>query len=218
MRAPHVQASMPVQHPWLDATGNVQSHPDLNQWTAHSDLGRIGAFGVGSRGSLRGDMERSDTNLCKNSVSEIVAELRRQAASLQASVQNPKQTSQNQQQQQSASASAAAASSQLYPPSYPQYITPATPPTPPTPPKKDPPQLQRSQMPVIPAIFPALEELSYAAALIPFRHDGLYSADLFAIFLASRSWRTCRMIATHSGRLSTSSTASRNSCGSAPKS
>ncbi|TMW66244.1 hypothetical protein Poli38472_004009 [Pythium oligandrum] len=54
LKAPHVQASLPVQHPWLDAVGNVQGHTDLNQWTAHSDIGRI--------------------------VSEIVNELRRAAS------------------------------------------------------------------------------------------------------------------------------------------
>ncbi|GLD92752.1 hypothetical protein PINS_up001331 [Pythium insidiosum] len=54
IKPPHIQTSMPVQHPWLDVNGNVQTHPDLNQWSAHSDLGRI--------------------------VSEITAELRRHAA------------------------------------------------------------------------------------------------------------------------------------------
>lgn len=30
-----------MHHKWLDAAGSVQGHPDLNMWTAHSDLGRI---------------------------------------------------------------------------------------------------------------------------------------------------------------------------------
>ncbi|KAG2946341.1 hypothetical protein PC117_g7710 [Phytophthora cactorum] len=41
VKVPRLKASIPVQHRWLDAAGNVQGHPDLSKWTAHSDLGRI---------------------------------------------------------------------------------------------------------------------------------------------------------------------------------
>lgn len=118
IRAPHVQASMSVQHPWLDPNGTVQAHADLNQWTAHSDVGRI--------------------------VTEIAEELRRLAATLLA---------------QKGSGQSSYPAPYQYPASGMPPPAPAPTPTP-SPPKDDPPQLQRSQMPVIPAVFPELEELS----------------------------------------------------------
>ncbi|GAB9462904.1 hypothetical protein Gpo141_00000385 [Globisporangium polare] len=136
MKAPQVKVSIPLQHPWLDVAGNVQGHPDLNQWTAHSDLGRI--------------------------VSEIVKELRRIASSAQANQPSPSsveaspvrlsQLNQQQQQQQSPynggyqqqQQSQLRASTASIPQQQQQQAK----------------TLPRTQMPVIPAIFPELEELS----------------------------------------------------------
>ncbi|CAH0516444.1 unnamed protein product [Peronospora belbahrii] len=41
VKVPQLKASIPLQNRWLDTAGNVHGHPDLNRWTAHSDLGRI---------------------------------------------------------------------------------------------------------------------------------------------------------------------------------
>ena len=124
-----VQASLPVQHRWLDTAGNVQGHPDLNQWTAHSDLGRI--------------------------VTEIVTELRAVVSSASANMPSVSPVSDV--------VPATVASLSQYPGacyaslSRPSSEAPIQPPKPHTP---DTSKAQRTQMPVIPAVFPELEELS----------------------------------------------------------
>ncbi|KAG6961795.1 hypothetical protein JG688_00008917 [Phytophthora aleatoria] len=121
-------ASIPVQHRWLDAAGNVQGHPDLSKWTAHSDLGRI--------------------------VTEIVTELRVVASSASASKPpvSPARSSSpapslSPYGSRSSHASPSRQSSQAQI-QQPKQQTPDTS------------KMQRTQMPVIPAIFQELEELS----------------------------------------------------------
>ncbi|KAE8895277.1 hypothetical protein PF005_g4647 [Phytophthora fragariae] len=133
VKVPRLKASIPVQHRWLDAAGNVQGHPDLNKWTAHSDLGRI--------------------------VTEIVTELRVVASS--ASASKPPVSP--------ARSSSPAPSLAQYPGSRASsYMSPSRP-SPQAqvqqPKQKQTPdtsKMQRTQMPVIPAVFPELEELSLA--------------------------------------------------------
>ncbi|KAG7382583.1 hypothetical protein PHYPSEUDO_004724 [Phytophthora pseudosyringae] len=132
VKVPRLKASIPVQHRWLDAAGNVQGHPDLNKWTAHSDLGRI--------------------------VTEIVTELRVVASSASAS-KPPVSPARS-------SSPAPAASFSPYPGSRASYASPRR--QPPQAQTQQPKQqqtpdtskMQRTQMPVIPAVFPELEELS----------------------------------------------------------
>ncbi|KAK1932499.1 Vacuolar protein sorting-associated protein 37A [Phytophthora citrophthora] len=125
-------ASLPVQHRWLDTAGNVQSHPDLNKWTAHSDLGRI--------------------------VTEIVTELR-VVANTASSNKPPVSPARS-------SSPVPAASLSPYPGSLANYASPSrqSPQAQIQQPKQqqtpDTSKMQRTQMPVIPAIFPELEELS----------------------------------------------------------
>ncbi|EEY53552.1 uncharacterized protein PITG_07232 [Phytophthora infestans T30-4] len=131
VKVPRLKASIPVQHRWLDAAGNVQGHPDLSKWTAHSDLGRI--------------------------VTETVTELRLVASS--ASSSKPPVSS------ATSSSPAPAASLSPYPGSRSSYTSPSRQSSQPQiqQPKQQAPdtsKLQRTQMPVIPAIFPELEELS----------------------------------------------------------
>ncbi|KAG3160568.1 hypothetical protein PI126_g6838 [Phytophthora idaei] len=129
VKVPRLKASIPVQHRWLDAAGNVQGHPDLSKWTAHSDLGRI--------------------------VTEIVTELRVVASS--ASASKPPVSP--------ARSSSPAPSLSPYPGSRSSHASPSRQssqaqiqqPKQQTP---DTSKMQRTQMPVIPAIFPELEELS----------------------------------------------------------
>ncbi|KAG3026219.1 hypothetical protein PC121_g8712 [Phytophthora cactorum] len=129
VKVPRLKASIPVQHRWLDAAGNVQGHPDLSKWTAHSDLGRI--------------------------VTEIVTELRVVASS--ASASKPPVSP--------AISSSPAPSLLPYPGSRSSHASPSRQssqaqiqqPKQQTP---DTSKMQRTQMPVIPAIFPELEELS----------------------------------------------------------
>ncbi|ETL29664.1 hypothetical protein L916_17237 [Phytophthora nicotianae] len=131
VKVPRLKVSIPVQHQWLDAAGNVQGHPDLNKWTAHSDLGRI--------------------------VTEIVTELR--------VVANTASTSKPPVSPARSSSPAPAASLSPYPGSRASYSSPSRQssqaliqqPKEQTP---DTSKMQRTQMPVIPAIFPELEELS----------------------------------------------------------
>ncbi|CAI5732446.1 unnamed protein product [Peronospora destructor] len=131
MKVPQLQVSIPVQHRWLDTAGNVQGHPDLNQWTAHSDLGRI--------------------------VTEIVAELR-------AVVSNASENKPSVSLAKGISPATVASLSQ-YPGARASYTSLSRPssqaqvqqPKQQTP---DTSKSQRTQMPVIPAIFPELEELS----------------------------------------------------------
>ncbi|KAG6969721.1 hypothetical protein JG687_00003030 [Phytophthora cactorum] len=63
-------ASIPVQHRWLDAAGNVQGHPDLSKWTAHSDLGRIVTEIVTE---LRLEKLNSDKHALKKFVKELTS-------------------------------------------------------------------------------------------------------------------------------------------------
>uniref|UniRef100_H3GL64 VPS37 C-terminal domain-containing protein n=1 Tax=Phytophthora ramorum TaxID=164328 RepID=H3GL64_PHYRM len=125
------KASIPVQHRWLDAAGNVQGHPDLNKWTAHSDLGRI--------------------------VAEIVTELRVVAST--ASSKPPVSPAQS-------SSPAPVASLSPYPGSRASYLSPSrqSPQAQIQQPKQqqtpDTSKMQRTQVPVIPPVFPELEELS----------------------------------------------------------
>uniref|UniRef100_K3X272 VPS37 C-terminal domain-containing protein n=1 Tax=Globisporangium ultimum (strain ATCC 200006 / CBS 805.95 / DAOM BR144) TaxID=431595 RepID=K3X272_GLOUD len=158
LKAPQAQVSMPLQHKWLDIAGNVQGHPDLNQWTAHSDLGRIVSeivnelHRVASSAQLHaaapanGIAAKADTRRPSSaSPSPPQHQLQQSAYSLQAasytSISSQAQSRQSaistQQQQQAAVKS-----------------------------------LPRTQMPVIPAIFPELEELSVAQleALATDRH------------------------------------------------
>ncbi|OWZ18277.1 hypothetical protein PHMEG_0007667 [Phytophthora megakarya] len=133
VKVPQLKASIPVQHRWLDATGTVQGHPDLNKWTAHSDLGRI--------------------------ITEIVTELRTVANSASAS-KPPASPARS-------SSPAPTASLSPYPGSRSSYASSGRPSPqaqvqPSKPQAQDTNKLQRSQMPVIPAIFPELEELSLA--------------------------------------------------------
>ncbi|GMF64845.1 unnamed protein product [Phytophthora lilii] len=127
-------ASIPVQHRWLDTAGNVQGHPDLNKWTAHSDLGRI--------------------------VTEIVTELRVVANS--ASASKPPA---------SPARSSPAPSLSPYPGSRASYASPRRQsPQAQIQPSKQPStpdtsKMQRTQMPVIPAVFPELDDLSYVGFL-----------------------------------------------------
>ncbi|KAF1329123.1 hypothetical protein FI667_g6240, partial [Globisporangium splendens] len=141
--------SMPLQHKWLDIAGNVQGHPDLNQWTAHSDLGRI--------------------------VSEIVNELRRVASSAQLhaaapadgvaakpDTRRPSSASPSPPQhqlQQSAYSLQTASYTSISSQAQSRQSAVST--------QQEQQQaavksLPRTQMPVIPAIFPELEELSVA--------------------------------------------------------
>ncbi|POM58435.1 Hypothetical protein PHPALM_36916 [Phytophthora palmivora] len=131
VKVPRLKASIPVQHRWLDAAGNVQGHPDLNKWTAHSDLGRI--------------------------VTEIVTELRTVASS--ASTSKPPASP--------ARSSSPAPSLSPYPGSRATYASPnrQSSQAQVQQSKQQPPdtsKIQRTQMPVIPAIFPELEELSHS--------------------------------------------------------
>eukprot|EP00644_Phytophthora_capsici_P012530 jgi/Phyca11/506886/fgenesh2_kg.PHYCAscaffold_23_\ len=132
VKVPRLKASLPVQHRWLDAAGNVQSHPDLNNWTAHSDLGRI--------------------------VTEIVTELR-VVANTASSNKPPVSPARS-------SSPAPAASLSPYPGSRASYASSsrqspqAQIPHPKQQQTPDTSKMQRTQMPVIPAIFPELEELS----------------------------------------------------------
>ncbi|KAH7492219.1 hypothetical protein PRIC1_002309 [Phytophthora ramorum] len=131
VKVPRLKASIPVQHRWLDAAGNVQGHPDLNKWTAHSDLGRI--------------------------VAEIVTELRVVAST--ASSKPPVSPAQS-------SSPAPVASLSPYPGSRASYLSPSrqSPQAQIQQPKQqqtpDTSKMQRTQVPVIPPVFPELEELS----------------------------------------------------------
>ncbi|KAL3667407.1 hypothetical protein V7S43_007633 [Phytophthora oleae] len=131
VKVPRLKASLPVQHRWLDAAGNVQSHPDLNKWTAHSDLGRI--------------------------VTEIVTELRVVANT--ASSKPPVSPARSSSPAPAASLSPYPGSRATY--ASPSRQSPQAqiqrPKQQQTP---DTSKMQRTQMPAIPAIFPELEELS----------------------------------------------------------
>lgn len=132
-----LQASAPLQHRLLDPTGEVQGHTDLNQWTAHSDLGRI--------------------------VSEIVGELRLALSSANHNVPPPASPVESNSSRASSSSVNLRNSASRYP--SPSVKPPQTPPhqqPPPAPMHK----LQRSQVPAIPAVFPDLEELSYVDAVV----------------------------------------------------
>ncbi|DAZ98086.1 TPA: hypothetical protein N0F65_005248 [Lagenidium giganteum] len=138
LKAPTAQTSMPVNHPWLDAAGNVVGHQDLNQWTAHSDFGRIATYVVPWV-----------------PVSEIVSELRRVAATAvtppqAASSLSPSQTPSDRQRSSSSSSS------------YMPYPSAGANAQPPVKPAKPEPSLQRMQIPATPAVFPELEELSHS--------------------------------------------------------
>ncbi|RLN84701.1 hypothetical protein BBJ28_00026826, partial [Nothophytophthora sp. Chile5] len=133
-------------HRWLDAVGNVQGHPDLNKWTAHSDLGRI--------------------------VSEVVTELRVAASSAQVNKLPPASpATSNSPATSMSSLSPAYRGSQLSYPS-PSRMSPQAQQQPQKP--QEPSKMQHTQMPVIPAVFPELEELSYV-------HGRLLSSDRHAL-------------------------------------
>lgn len=149
-----------MQHPWLDAAGTVKGHADLNQWTAHSDLGRIGMS------LLEATLIRSQTHhvvVVVVIVSEIVNELRRAAASALAS-RSPVANASPSRAQAAPSKAAAQAGVKLSQPSIYPY---------PNNTQQQIQQLQqqqqqqqevdrlpRAQMPAIPSIYPELEELS----------------------------------------------------------
>ncbi|CAH0493955.1 unnamed protein product [Peronospora farinosa] len=126
-------ASIPVQHRWLDTAGNVQGHPDLNQWTAHSDLGRI--------------------------VTEIVTELRAVVASSAFANKPSMSLARDISPASVASLSQYPGASASYTPlSRPSLQVQIQQPKQQSPPDTS--KAQRSQMPEIPTIVPELEELS----------------------------------------------------------
>ncbi|CAH0493954.1 unnamed protein product [Peronospora farinosa] len=133
VKVPQLQASIPVQHRWLDTAGNVQGHPDLNQWTAHSDLGRI--------------------------VTEIVTELRAVVASSAFANKPSMSLARDISPASVASLSQYPGASASYTPlSRPSLQVQIQQPKQQSPPDTS--KAQRSQMPEIPTIVPELEELS----------------------------------------------------------
>ncbi|TDH73127.1 hypothetical protein CCR75_004001 [Bremia lactucae] len=125
VRVPRLKTSFPLQHRWLDVAGNVEGHPDLNMWTAHSDLGRI--------------------------VTEIVKELRIVASNLAETKLSTSPARHNLQASAAllesrashASSSRQAHGQHLKPPQRPETSN-----------------IRRTQIPVIPATFSELEELT----------------------------------------------------------
>nr|CCA23236.1 conserved hypothetical protein [Albugo laibachii Nc14] len=57
---PIVQATVPLKHQWLSASGAVTSHPRLDQWIAHSDLSTIIS-------EIHGDLRCAGSNEVVNS-------------------------------------------------------------------------------------------------------------------------------------------------------